>query len=91
MAGKMSDASNPVRVQLVTDSKEIQKQLVLISLSLAAAVAVVWIQRKMSGPDVFLTTKMRLLVVVQNYADERAKFWNDVSAQASKVYLDSRV
>lgn len=83
--------SNSVtKVQLVTDGSEIKNQVIIAGIGLLAAVGVVWIQRKLSGPDVFVTLKMRCLAGVQEYADTRARFWHDVSAVASKAYLDSR-
>lgn len=56
----------------------------------ATAVALIWIQRKMSGPDFFLTAKMRGLNLVSNYADSRAYFWHKVGSKATSLYLETR-
>jgi hypothetical protein len=86
----MSVTADPIQVRILPGESEVQKQLVYLGLSAAAMIGMLWLQRKLSGPDAFLTGRMKVLSVVQDYADGRAKFWGEVSAKASKLYLDSR-
>ena len=82
--------TNPLDVRIVTDNKDIKRQLIILGISAVATVGMLYVQRALSGPDAFLTLKMRALTTIQTYADSRARFWNDLSAAAAKVYLDSR-
>lgn len=80
----------PVRVKVVTDGSAIREQLVIGALSVGAGVLVIWLQRKMSSPDFFLSLKMRVLLTVQDYSENRAKYWNKIGSAAARAYLDSR-
>jgi hypothetical protein len=60
------------------------------AVTAATAVVLIWIQRKASGPDFFLTAKMRGLNLVSTYADNRAEFWHKVGSKATALYLESR-
>lgn len=80
-----------VNVKILHDeSRNIGEQLIGLSFAIAAAIIVVYVQRKVSDPDFFLTMKMRTLNGISRYADTKARFWNDVSAKASALYLESR-
>jgi hypothetical protein len=81
---------DPIAVKVITDNTDIRNALILAGISLAAAVAVVWMERKLSGPDAFLTIKMKCLTEIQDYADKRAAYWHAVARKAANAYLDSR-
>jgi hypothetical protein len=80
---------DPITVRILPEP--ITSQLVPLAITIAGTVALIWLKRKMSGPDAFLTIKMKGLVTIQDYADKRARFWHDVSAKASAEYLASRL
>lgn len=80
----------PIDVRLVTAEGDITKQLVMLGVSAVAAIGIMYMQQKMSGPDAFLSAKMRVLHNVQEYADSRARYWHTISAKATTLYLESR-
>jgi hypothetical protein len=82
--------TNPLDVRIVTDNKDIKRQLIILGISAVATVGMLYVQRALSGPDAFLSIKMRVLAGIQTYADGRIRFWNDVSAVAANAYLNSR-
>jgi hypothetical protein len=63
---------------------------VTFGVTAVTAVALVWIQRKVSSPDFFLTAKIRGLNLVSTYADSKAEFWHKVGSKATAMYLESR-
>jgi hypothetical protein len=92
----MPDVTDPIRVKIVPDEitidgKKIVLTLVSLGITFGSMALLVYMERKLSGPDVFLTMKMRALHGVQEYADNRARFWHGVSARATDAYLASRL
>ena len=92
----MTDVTDPIRVKLVPDEividgKKIMLTLVSLGITFGSMALLVYLERKLSGPDVFLTVKMRTLHELQEYADNRARFWHGVSARATDAYLASRL
>lgn len=84
--------SETVNVKIVPDDPGAVAIRVLVAFGVTTitAVALIWVQRKMSGPDVFLTAKMRGLNITAQLADRQANFWHEVSSKATKAYLESR-
>jgi hypothetical protein len=84
--------TDPIKVKILPDDhgQIIGRHLIELGCAVGTAAIFVWVQRKLSGPDVFLTVKMRSLHALAMYADSRATFWRDISARASELYLESR-
>jgi hypothetical protein len=82
--------NEPIQVRIIPETGDIRKQLIFLGISAVAAVGMIWLERKLSGPDAFLTMKMKGFAAVQDYADKRAAFWHDVARRAANAYLDSR-
>jgi hypothetical protein len=84
--------TEPVTVKIVPDDvgPVIVRTLIAFGVTTITAVALIWIQRKASSPDFFVTAKMRGLNLAAQAADRQVAFWNDVSAKATKLYLESR-
>jgi|HubBroStandDraft_2_1064218.scaffolds.fasta_scaffold1914128_2 hypothetical protein len=80
----------PIEVKLVADNNDVTKQLVILGVSALISVGILLLQRKMMAPDTLITMKMRCYLWLQDYADERAKYWHTVAGKAATAYLDSR-
>ena len=82
----------PISVKILPDepAEIIGRQLIGLGCAIGAAAILIYCQRKMSGPDFFETQRMRLLHKTAQYADSRVRFWNEVSAKLTAMYLESR-
>ncbi len=80
----------PVQVHLVTDGSDMTRQLVVLGVSAALSIGILLLQRKLMGPDVLTTLKLRVLLGVQDYADGRITYWQRIAGKAATMYLDSR-
>ena len=83
----------PIRVKILpseVDKSTITKALFSIAVTATTIAVMVYLERKLSGPDAFLAMKMRALHGVQEVAVRQARFWHDVSARAGDMYLSSR-
>jgi hypothetical protein len=82
--------TEPIQVKILPEQVDVTKLIVNFAITGSLAIALIWIQRKASSPDFVLTQKMRVLHGVATYADARARFWEQISAGATKLYLESR-
>jgi hypothetical protein len=82
----------PVTVKILPDepAEIIGRQLIAVGVAIGATAVLVYVQRKMSGPDFFVNLRMRALYVTGQYADARIRFWRNVADKASRMYLESR-
>lgn len=82
--------SEPLVVKVLPDSVDVPRAVASFALTAGAAIALVYVQRKVSSPDFFIQLRLRTLSIVQEYADSRCKFWHEIGARAALAYLESR-
>lgn len=82
--------AEPIQVKIIPEEIQVGKMLASLAFSAVSVVLVVYLQRKIAGPDVFLTLQMKACKVTGEFADSQVRFWHKVSARASDAYLASR-
>lgn len=83
-----------VNVKIVpadVDGKTLGRMLLSLAVAGGTVALMVYLERTLSGPDVFLTIRMRILRSVAETADKASKICAKVSANADTAYLASRV
>jgi hypothetical protein len=73
------------------DGKAIGRILLSLAVTGGTIALMVYLERTLSGPDMFLTIKMRALRLVSDTADKASKSLAKVSANADTMYLASRI
>lgn len=65
---------------------EITRQLILLGFSIVGTVAVVYVQKKLSDPDVWSTYKMWTAWKVKGWADKQADRFTRLAGYMANVY-----
>lgn len=89
----MINGGEPIAVKIVPaeiDGHQVAQALFGLAVAGATMALMIYLQRKLSGPDVFVTIKMRCLKTVAENADKGAIMCRRVSAAADTAYLMSR-
>lgn len=70
--------------------KETTRQTVILVFSLAGTVAMVWIMRAASNPDLVRTLKMGVALRVKRVARQQELWWRDLGDRAGSMYNRER-
>lgn len=76
--------SNPI-------GTEFKLQAIRIAFAVGGVVAIIYIQRKLSGPDVFSHAHARTALAIKRFAQIRADYWQEVADNAASSYQRSRI
>lgn len=75
----------------MNNKQAIEQEMIKLVFGLAGAVITVLVMRKMMGPDLVKTAKMRMLLHVKSTADTQVKFWQDIRGYADHLYDVTRL
>jgi hypothetical protein len=71
-------------------STEIRIQLIRLGFAVGSLVAIIYLQRKLSGPDIFSNAHARWCLTVKRTAQSQADWWQKVANNAATSYQKSR-
>ena len=74
-----------------TAKRETARQAVILIFSVVGSVAMVYLARKTSDPDLFRTVKMAGALKVKRVAQRQVDWWQDVADRAATVYQRERL
>jgi hypothetical protein len=81
------DEEYPVTVTMVDVAKtETTRQFIILIFSVAGTVAAIYVQRKLSDPDVFSTYKMWFAWRAKRWADRQADRFTRLATHMANVY-----
>jgi hypothetical protein len=65
---------------------EVTRQLVILAFSITGTIAAIYVQRKLSDPDVWSTYKMWTAWKVKGWADKQAERFTRLAGYMANVY-----
>jgi hypothetical protein len=70
---------------------EVKRQTVILLFSTAGTIIAVYVMYKLSEPDLWRTTKMKLALKVKHLAQTQVEWWQSIADKAATLYNQERL